>query len=235
MSAEVPGGDGTWMPAADQSPGSPGWQPRPRPVWARRPVIFTAVAAVALLGGAGAAYAATTAAGSPAVTVAPAGNAAAAPSSAASTPGLGHRRYGAGLGLGLGIGGGMAGAVHGQLVVPKSGGGYQTVDVQSGQVTAVSGTSITVKSADGFSQQYAVTSSTIVDAKRDTISKVKTGDQVFVVATVSGSTTTAAGIMDRNLVGQGHPGGGFGGWRGNHDGPGMPGTSGTPGSQPPPL
>ncbi|HYA52127.1 MAG TPA: hypothetical protein VEG33_13240, partial [Streptosporangiaceae bacterium] len=31
--------------------------------------------------------------------------------------------------------GGPFGAVHGQFVVPKSGGGYQTVDTQRGSVT----------------------------------------------------------------------------------------------------
>ena len=102
-----------------------------------------------------------------------------------------------GLGFPLGLGGG---AVHGQFVVPKSGGGYQTVDVQRGQVTAVSSTSLTVKSADGFSATYAVAKSTIVDAQRDGIGSVKDGNQVYVSATVSGSTATATSIADLSLL-----------------------------------
>jgi hypothetical protein len=88
------------------------------------------------------------------------------------------------------------GAVHGEFVVPKSGGGYQTVDTQRGSVTAVSSSSITIKSSDGFSKTYTVTSDTIVDAKRDGIGSIKVGDQAFVMATVSGSTATATNIAD---------------------------------------
>lgn len=103
-------------------------------------------------------------------------------------------------------------------------------------MTAVSTTSITVKSADGFSQQYAVTGSTIVDAKRDTIGSVKSGDQVFVLATVGGSTATAVRIMDTRLIGQGHYGYGPGdGWPGHHGMPFPSGTPGTSGIQPPPV
>jgi hypothetical protein len=104
-----------------------------------------------------------------------------------------HRAFGK---LGIGPGLGAFGAVHGQFVVPKSGGGYQTVDTQRGSVTAVSSTSITVKSADGFSKTYQVTSGTIVDAHRDGISSIKTGQQVAITATVSGSTVTASNIID---------------------------------------
>jgi hypothetical protein len=101
---------------------------------------------------------------------------------------------------------GAGGAVHGQFVVPKTGGGYQTVDVQRGKVTAVSSTSLTVKSADGFSATYAVSSSTIVDAKRDGIGSVKAGNQVYVTATVSGSTATASSVTDLSLLkGKGGP------------------------------
>ena len=98
--------------------------------------------------------------------------------------------------------------MHGQFVVPKSGGGYQTIDTQRGSVTAVSATSITVKSADGFSKTYQVVSSTNVDGKRNGISPVKTGHQVTVTATVSGSTATAASILDFNLLPDMHGGGG---------------------------
>jgi hypothetical protein len=94
----------------------------------------------------------------------------------------------------------MFGAIHGQFVVPKQGGGYQTIDTQRGSVTAVSKNSITVKSSDNFTQTYFVTSSTYVDAQRDGIGSVKTGQQVTVAATVSGSTATAVRIMDFSLL-----------------------------------
>lgn len=87
-----------------------------------------------------------------------------------------------------------------RFVVPKSGGGYQTIDTQRGSVTAVSATSITVKSADGFVKTYQVVSSTYVDAQRDGIAAVKIGHQVAVTATVGGSTAPAVSILDFNLL-----------------------------------
>jgi hypothetical protein len=101
------------------------------------------------------------------------------------------------------LGGGLFGAVHGTVVVPKSGGGYQTVAFQNGKVTAVSSTSITLRSADGYSHTYQVTSSTMVDAQRDGIGSIKDGNQVVVDATVSGSTTTTVRIIDLSLLQQG--------------------------------
>ena len=99
--------------------------------------------------------------------------------------------------------------VHGQLTVPKSGGGYQTVDVQDGTVTAVSTGSVTVKSADGFTATYTVTSKTVVDAEAAGIGSVKKGDTIFVTATVSGSTATAANILDLTAVKAGRASFGF--------------------------
>jgi hypothetical protein len=91
---------------------------------------------------------------------------------------------------------GPLGAIHGQFVAPKPGGGYQTIDTQRGTVTAVSTTSITVKSGDGYTKTYQVTSSTNVDALRAGIGSVKTGQTVSVLATVHGSLATAAQIVD---------------------------------------
>jgi hypothetical protein len=193
---------------------------------ARRLAIGTAVAVVALLGGAGVAYAASGSGATPA-----AAGASPSPSASAKAPApppsahcrmsvhgsaktstkcppfgrFPFRPFGFGPGGPGGIGGigfplGAGGAVHGQFVVPKTGGGYQTVDVQRGKVTAVSSTSLTVKSADGFSATYAVSSSTIVDAQRDEIGSVKDGNQVYVTATVSGSAATATSVSDLSLL-----------------------------------
>ena len=50
--------------------------------------------------------------------------------------------------------------LHGTFVVPKEGGGYQTMQMQHGIVTAVSATSISVKSEDGFTATYVVNADT---------------------------------------------------------------------------
>ena len=61
-------------------------------------------------------------------------------------------------------GGGMFGeALHGEFVTAKDGGGYETIATQKGEVTAVSESSITVKSADGYSRTYTVNSDTKVN------------------------------------------------------------------------
>jgi hypothetical protein len=90
---------------------------------------------------------------------------------------------------------GLFGALHGEFVVPKDGGGYQTVVTQSGSVTAVSSTSITVKSADGYSRTYVVNADTKVN-RDGKIADIKTGETVRIRAVVSGSTATASSIDD---------------------------------------
>lgn len=74
-------------------------------------------------------------------------------------------------------------ALHGELVL----GGKQrtvTADVQRGAVTAVSSTSLTMRSLDGFSQTYAITPQTKVRSmgKQLSIGDVKTGERAFVIA-----------------------------------------------------
>jgi len=167
-----------------------------------KPLILAGVAVAALVTGAGVAMAATS--GSPA-----SGAAAASPGGLAATPSPSarpafphHGRPGGGF-FGLD---GPFGAVHGQFVVPKSGGGYQTIDTQRGSVTAVSTNSVTVKSADGFTKTYQVSSSTNVGAQRDGIGSVKTGHQVAVTATDRGGTAAAVSILDFSLLPSPHAG-----------------------------
>jgi hypothetical protein len=187
----------------------------------RRPVIIAGITVVGLLGGAGAALA-TTGSGTPST----------APSAVAATPSPGtapaaggpHRMFGHGFRGGSGPGffgagpggprfaGGVGlGALHGQFVIAKPGGGYRTVDIQSGAVTAVSATSIALRSSDGYSHTYALTSSTLIDAQRNGIGSVKVGHQVSLTATVSGSAATAMSVLDRTLLRQGRQAFGFGG------------------------
>ena len=185
-----------------------------RAAWpgSRRVAVLAGVVTAGVLAGAGVAVAATS---SSSPTPTPTASPTASPAPSARPPlhalppkGVPWRIHGAlpfgpafaGPGL---LGGGLFGAVHGTVVVPKSGGGYQTVAFQNGKVTAVSSTSITLRSADGYSRAYQVTSSTLVNAERDGIGSIKAGNQVMVDATLSGSTATATRIIDLSLLQQG--------------------------------
>ncbi len=188
----------------------------------RRAAIIAAVAAVAILGGAGVAYAASTSTAAPAVASAttPKPTPSAVPTHlkcpSTAKACLRFRMKPFGLPgvprfapFGAGLAGGLFGAVHGQFVVAKPGGGYQMVDVQSGKVTAVGASSITLRSPDGFTAHYAVSGSTEVDAQRNGIGSIKVGNQVSLTATVSGSTATAASIGDLTLLQKSHKAFGF--------------------------
>jgi len=171
----------------------------------RRPHLagLAAVAVIALAGGGGIAYVATHS-GSNVSTLASRGSAQSpAPGPSASAP-SGHHRGPGGFGRFGGLAGlslaGLGGAIHGQVTVPKSGGGYQTLDLQRGAVTAVSSSSITVRSADGYSATYSVSSSTEVNAQAAGIGTVKTGDNVIVTATGPGKSATAASIIDLTSI-----------------------------------
>jgi hypothetical protein len=179
----------------------------PAPVRPGRPVLIAVVAAVALLGGAGVALAATSSSAPQAASRARPLAATPSPSPSrcqvklhwhgAPRPGRGFEVPAPGPAFGFGaLGFGAVGPIHGQFVLPKPGGGYQTIDTQRGNVTAVSTSSLTVKSSDGYTHTYQVTSSTRVDAKRAGIGSVKTGQTVFVLATVSGSAATATQVVD---------------------------------------
>lgn len=104
--------------------------------------------------------------------------------------GRGHKGLGRGMGMGI----------HGEFTTKAPGGGYQTVATQHGDVTAVSATSITVKSEDGFSRTYSVDDNTLVNAGNDGIADVKSGDKVHVVAIVTGGNARAVQVMDVTKV-----------------------------------
>jgi hypothetical protein len=110
--------------------------------------------------------------------------------------GLRHKGFGpGGPGMFGGIEGAM-GALHGQFVVPKQGGGYQTLVVQHGLVSSVSTSSITVKSDDGFTATYAVSADALVNAARDGIGSIKKGDEVSVLAQQKSGDDAALQIGD---------------------------------------
>lgn len=187
---------------------------------------------VALVVGAGGIAVATS--GSPSTTATPG----ATPTEGAPTPAPGHIPGGPGR-MG-GFGGGLAGiggagpVLHGTFVEAKTGGGYQTVQVQTGTVDSVSSTSLAVTSKDGFTFTYVVKAGAVVDAQRDGITSIKKGDEVVVNATLSGSTGTVDRVIDTTELkkslptlpeggfGRG-PGGGHGG-RAAQTAPANPGT-----------
>jgi hypothetical protein len=193
-------------PEHDQHP-QPG-KPGLRAAWlgSRRVAVLAGVITVGVLAGAGVAVAAT-GSSSPTPSVSPPAPSARPPFRAPSPKGAFGRIHGpvpfGPAFAGPGPLGGLFGAVHGTVVVPKPGGGYQTVAFQNGKVTAVSSTSITLRSADGYGHTYQVTSSTVVSALRDGIGSIKAGNQVMVDATVSGSTATAVRVVDLSLLQQG--------------------------------
>lgn len=86
---------------------------------------------------------------------------------------------------------------HGEFTV-RTKQGSRVVDVQRGRVTAVSATSVSVRSADGFTHAYSVTgTSQIRDRKQaSTVGAVHTGDRVTVFATRSGNTETVRRMND---------------------------------------
>ena len=85
--------------------------------------------------------------------------------------------------------------VHG-LGVVKTSTGYATRAQQYGSVTAVSPTSLTVASGDGYSATYVLNSSTSY-GKGQTVESLAVGDVVSVAADVVESTSTATRVDER--------------------------------------
>jgi hypothetical protein len=88
--------------------------------------------------------------------------------------------------------------IHGEATV-KNGkkGTFTTREWQRGQVTAVAGDNVTVKSEDGFSWTWTVAGTTKIgrDGKQITVADLKSGDQVAVVGTKQGSANDATRIF----------------------------------------
>jgi hypothetical protein len=127
-----------------------------------------------------------------------------------------HQAFGPGGGMPGGPGGGQHGGIggpgpaavgaislHGEFVVPDGAGGYSTVLTQAGTVTAISPTSITVRSEDGYSQTYIIPNTT-----GNAGAPFAVDDQVVVRATRNGQTATVTNIGNPQ---QGVPGGPPGG------------------------
>lgn len=78
-------------------------------------------------------------------------------------------------------------SVHGEFVVADASGGYTTVMTQTGAVTALSAPSITVRSADGYVESYAMPAGS-------PSAPFAVGDQVIIRATRDGQTPTITSI-----------------------------------------
>ncbi|MEU4514886.1 hypothetical protein AB0G05_35760 [Nonomuraea wenchangensis] len=173
-----------------------------------RSLVLAGVAALVMVAGAGVA---TAAALSPSPTATAGDGASPAPSGTPSKDqgwGRGHR---------AGLGGP---ALHGEYVVRGEDGGYVTIATQYGDVTAADQDSVTVKSEDGYTKEYALTSGTRIDRGGD--GTVETGQKVMVAAKVDAGTATAVVVRDvtgreqgkgwgRGWGGKGYGGGGDGG------------------------
>jgi hypothetical protein len=125
-------------------------------------------------------------------------------------------------GQGGGFGGqGGAGSIHSDAVVSDGNGGYTTRRTQTGTVTAISGTSIAVKSVDGFTSTYVVNSSTTVDGSTGSVTTIASGATVTVIGTVSGDTATATSVLSGTAAANGAGGGGGPGGTGGGQAPGQ--------------
>ena len=129
-------------------------------------------------------------------------------SSTTSVPKSVRPHIGHGAGPMLGLGRGLGRVLHGEYTIDE-GGTYKTIAVQTGMVTAVSCTSISVQSTDNLVQTYAVQPSTVVDSQANGISTVQKGDTVNVQAVVQNSSRTATNIVDVTKVGASRKGFGF--------------------------
>jgi hypothetical protein len=143
-----------------------------------RNIAIAGLAAVVVLGGGTAAYAASTSSGAtptPSASAAPSGSGSASAKAA-------HPRL-----VKLGARG-----VRAQVVTRGKNGTFVTHDTIRGQVIAVSATSIGVKAADGTTETFTVSSATKVRMRTagkgapSSIGLVKTGDTVLVLGTGTG-------------------------------------------------
>jgi hypothetical protein len=111
-------------------------------------------------------------------------------------------------------------AIHGEHVVKQPDGSYRTVLTQAGTIDSVSGSDITVKSEDGFTQGYAINTDTrIARIPADvsqlrngngngkskpalpsvTAAELKAGDKVHISGIKDGGTVTATKIVAGEL------------------------------------
>jgi hypothetical protein len=95
-------------------------------------------------------------------------------------------------------------SLHGEFVVRDSAGAYSTLLTQTGTISAISQTSITVRSEDGYSQTYVIPNT----AGNAGTPPFAVDDQVVLRATRNGQTATVTNIGNPPQGGPLGPGGG---------------------------
>jgi len=100
----------------------------------------------------------------------------------------GWRGHGPGWG---GPGARFGGALHGECVSQKDGGGTQTTAFQRGTVTEVTSDSVTVRSSDGFTQRYNANGDLVVNGDKKGPSAISKNKEIVIIALKEGSTLTA--------------------------------------------
>jgi len=88
-------------------------------------------------------------------------------------------------------------ALHGEHTVKGPDGTFVTLLTQRGEVTAVDADSVTLKSEDGYTREYAVTAETTVRKGREPakVTDLAVGDRAAVVAVKDGDTATARRLV----------------------------------------
>ncbi|MDT5069445.1 MAG: hypothetical protein QOK02_5600 [Mycobacterium sp.] len=94
-------------------------------------------------------------------------------------------------------------SLHGEYVVANGAGGFETMISQTGRVTAISASSVTARSDDGYSQTYVISAAGAAGTR-----PFHVGDEVTIDATRTGQTATVIGIGEPSVTqrGQGRPG-----------------------------
>lgn len=186
-----------------------------RPHWSARKVIGAVVLAVLIVGG-GTAVAIAATQPNPANDTHPN----AGVSGGQATSGSSGRRGG---GYSSGP---LTNAVHGDFVVRTSTGGFATERFQIGRVTTVGSNSLTLTSQDHYVGNYLITGTTVLNHGAMTLSDVKPGDAVTVVATLSGNTASATTVSDysEQQPPTTHSGDNSGGMQPNDTTPASPGS-----------
>lgn len=91
------------------------------------------------------------------------------------------------------------GVLHGEAVVETADGSYGTVATQRGTVDSISDESITVTSEDGYTETYVLDPAALENDDRGPavdVAELAAGDEVVVMATVDGSTSTVERLID---------------------------------------
>ncbi|MEV4599428.1 hypothetical protein AB0K15_18705 [Amycolatopsis sp. NPDC049253] len=199
----------TTDPAQGATWGAPGGEPpaAPKKSWSGRKTAIAAGVAVVIAVGGGLAIWAGTSSNDASAQQGPGGPGGFGGPGGQGGPGGSGGFAGRGFGGPGGFGGAAAlrNALHGDFVVTDANGGYVTERLQTGAITEISATSVTLTSKDGYKQTYVLDSSTQKSATTP-----KTGDNVTVIAKLNGTTATATSLESATTAtrggGTGQPG-----------------------------